>query len=415
MADTLTAPAAAPVAPVTPVALPVTAPTIQEAGDTFRKAASWNDVGLPAPVVDDPTPADAPAGGDPKPAGDPPPTDDGPEFVQNAQGQWHRPDGTFADAEQIAAIEAQIAADAAAAPKPVDAPVAPAPVTLRRRDGTTREVQVDDPELAEEIRTNFNDGMRRKDFTEKVASVEARAAQYRQLDAMLDKNPEAFVYQSLSDEQRIRLATMLLAQDFDKLVPIIQDYDQNPQSRITATAESARRMREQETEFQTFTSAQKAASDVRAAVETLIPDTLDPSIAEQFWADASSDLQRAIARGDQVTPDRVPALLANRLKLYGITVAGSPAPALPRISVFAPNASASPSPVAAPVGDAALALADVKAKQNRIRLQQTNRANAAAVPPAGAGAAPVRLPPVPAGATIEEASKALKKHRAWAS
>jgi hypothetical protein len=36
----------------------------------------------------------------------------GPEFVQNAQGQWHRPDGTFANADEIAAIEAQIAADA---------------------------------------------------------------------------------------------------------------------------------------------------------------------------------------------------------------------------------------------------------------------------------------------------------------
>jgi hypothetical protein len=57
----------------------------------------------------------------------------------------------------------------------------------------------------------------------------------------------------------------------------------------------------------------------------------------------------------------------------------------------------------------------VKNAQRRITLVQRDRKNAAAVPPAGAGAAPVRLPPVPAGATIEEASRALKGVRSWAS
>lgn len=357
----------------------------------------------------------------PTPAEAAPSPDEGPEFVQNAQGQWHRPDGTFANAEEIAAISAQLAADTAAAP-PAPGPAADAPaantVTLRRRDGTTRDVVVDDPELAEEIRANYNDGMRRREYTERVTAVENKLAQLNHIDALLDKNPEAFVQQSLTPEQQVRLATMLLAQHFDALVPIIQRYDATPNERITATAEAQARIRTQEVEFKTFTQAQQAASAVRGAVELLIPETLAPELAESFWADASTDLQRALARGEKVDPTTVSALLAPRMKLYGLDPAAgatTPAAAKPRITVAPASPAATPPAVAQPANDAAKALADTKAKQKRIRLQQVNRANAAAVPPAGAGAAPVRLPPVPQGATIEEAARAMKKVRTWTS
>lgn len=422
--DAPAAPSAAPAAPVVPVtpatpATPAAATSIADAGAVFRAAATWEDVNLAPPVV--PTGDDAPAG---TPAATPaesvPAGDEGPEFVQNAQGQWHRPDGTFANAEEIAAIDAQVAADvaaeAAAAP-PKETPT----VTLRRRDGTTRDVEVDDPELAEEIRTNYNDGMRKKDYTEKVALVETRLAEFNQMDAMLDKNPELFVFNSLTPPQQINLATALLAQHFDALVPIILGYDADPSKRITAVGETQRTIRDQEKEFQTFTTAQRAASAVRATVETLIPDTISPEVAEQFWADAGADLQRAIARGERVDPSTVPALLKARMTLYGFEApagsvpAAAPKPRITAVPALAPNANGSASPVATPVGDAAQALADAKAQQKRIKLTQRNRANAAAVPPVGAGAAPVRLPAVPAGASIEEASRALKKMKSWTS
>lgn len=424
MADTLAAPAPSgiPAAPVVPVpaapvvAAPPASQSIVDAGAAFKAATSWGDVGIAEMATTDgedaPDAAAAPPA-DAAPAG----TDDAPEFVQNAQGQWHRPDGTFANAEEIAAIDAQLATDAAAAPPPAAADAAPTPeantVTLRRRDGTTRDVVVDDPELAEEIRANYNDGMRRKEYTERVTAVEAKLAQLNHIDALLEKNPEAFVQQSLSPEQRVRLATMLLAEHFDDLVPIIKDYDADPGKRITATADASRRTREQQTEFESFTRAQSSARAVRVAVETLIPETLAPELAESFWADASSDLQRALARGDTVDPTTVPALLAGRLKLYGIDAqagANTPVAPKPRITVAAPNGTPA---VAQPANDPAKALADVKAGQKRIKLQQANRRNAAAVPPAGAGAPPVRLPPVPAGASIEDASRALKKQRSW--
>lgn len=402
------APSAAPVVPVTPVA-PAAPVSIESAGAAFKAATSWDDINLPVPVLDATDP-EAPI------AADPAAPVDAPEFLQNEHGQWHRPDGTFANADEITAITAQIAADAAAAPvidssAPVVEPIKP--VTLRRRDGTTRDVQVDDPELAEEIRTNFNDGMRRKEFIEKSSAVEAKLAHFTQLDAAITKNPESFVLNSLTPDQQVNVATALLARHFDALVPIILGYDKDPGTRIKATADTEAKIRSQQTELDNFTASQQQAALVRGAVETLIPETAEPEIAQQFWADAAADLQRAVARGERVDPSTVPTLLSSRMKLYGFDAPAGSAPAkpsTPRIVALAPSSS----PVAVPANDAAK-LAQAKAIQTRIRLTQRNRANAAAVPPVGAGAAPVRLPPVPAGASIEDAAKAMKKHRSWTS
>jgi hypothetical protein len=249
--------------------------------------------------------------------------------------------------------------------------------------------------------------MRRKEYTEKRRGRGSEARAVNRIDALIDTNPETFVAQSLNPEQKIRLATMLLAEHFDELVPIIQGFDTNPTERIKTTADAQKRIREQQGQFETRAQAQRQAVAVRSAVESLIPETVEQEVAEQFWADASQDLQRAIARGDKVDPSTVPSLLANRLKLYGITPAGATTPAsAPRITAKLTNGTNGVTPaVAQPANDAAKALATATATQKRIRLTQRNRANAAAVPPAGAGAAPVRLPPVPQGASIEEASR----------
>lgn len=413
MSDTLTTPAApgTAAAPATPVA----PPSIAEAGAAFRAAESWADVGLQTMDVTDggdDVPDDPPAK---TPADSVPDVAEGPEFVQNAQGQWHRPDGTFANADEIAQINAQLASDAAPADaKPEDAPTATT-VKLRTRDGSEREVQVDDPELAQLIQQNFNDGMRRKEYTERVAVVEAKLEQLNQIDALIDTNPEAFVAQSLNPEQKIRLASMLLAEHFEELVPIIQGFDTNPTERLKTTTEAQRRMREQEAAFTTRSEAQRQAVAVRSAVESLIPETVEQETAEAFWADASADLQRAIARGEKVDPSTVPQLLANRLKLYGITAGATTPASAPRITAKLTNGSPSSPTVAQPANDAAKALATAEATQRRIRLTQQSRRNAAAVPPVGAGAAPVRLPPVPKGASIEEAARAMKTQRSWTS
>jgi hypothetical protein len=331
----------------------------------------------------------------------------------SASPDWHRADGTFATADEIAQITAQIAAEAA----PVDDPAAPKPehvVQLRRRDGTTRDVVIEDPELAEEIRTNANDGMRRREFLGAKAAVEARESVIAQAESMIEHNPEGFVKQNLTDEQQVRLGVMLLSRHFDALVPIIQKFDQDPNSRFAATAESEQLIRTQSDQLTTLRASQTAAATVRQAVAALIPDTADQTTADEFWSLASILCVQATNRGERVTPETVPQILASTLKRFGFDGAGSsPAPAsMPRI-ISAPSTS-TPSPAAQPANTAAKALADAKAVQKRIRLRQQQRINAAAVPPAGAGAAPVRVPAIAPGTSIKDASKPLKAMNGWA-
>lgn len=408
MSDTLTTPAtpATPAAPVTPA--PV---------DVLKQATSWDDVKFetPTPPTDGMSVTDGADEPETPVAAAEDPTD-GAEFVQDETGRWHRGDGTMASAEEIAQIEAQIASEAA----PPEAPAEEAQptenvVTLKRRDGSTREVVIDDPELADEIRANANDGMRGREYREKVAALDARLAQFNKMDALLQKNPEAVVRESLSREQKINLGVMLLAEHFDDLIPAINEYNTNPSARIAATAEAQLRMKTQTDEFNSFTAAQNAAAEVRAAVAKLIPENVAEDVAQAFWTDASRDCQEAMARGENVGPSTVAGLLANRLKLYGFAPSASPAASRPRIALKPSAPSAAASAVAQPANDAAKALADAKATQKRIQLRQQQRNNAAAVPPVGAGAAPVRMPAIQPGSDIKSAGQQLRKLSSWAA
>lgn len=336
------------------------------------------------------------------------------EFVQDEAGRWHRPDGTFANETELAAITAELAA-APAAETPTEEVAAPEPITLRRRDGTTREVMVDDPELAEEIRTNFNDGMRKKEYTAKMAEAETLASEYREFQSMLRANPEGVILQHLPAEKQISIATQLLAQHFDALIPIIQGYDTNPSSRLTAVTEAQRAVRDQQSNFESLVASQRRAAEIKTAVAGLIPDSAPEDVQEKFWSFAKMTV--LAANDSEITKDNVRSLLATVLdhpqfSIYGFGGAAPAAPAKPRITAL--PVSSSTSPVATPANDAAKQMADAKKTQKRIQLNQRNRGNAAAIPPAGAGAAPLRLPPVPKGASIEEASQDLRKlGRGW--
>jgi len=332
------------------------------------------------------------------------------EFVQDAQGKWHRADGTMASADEITAIETQLADDAAPAAE-TTAETKENIVTLRTRSGQTKDVVIDDPELAEEIRTNFNDGMRRREFAEKVAEVDALKSEFTEFRAMLRENPESVILQHLPQEKRVAIGVALLAQDFDALVPAIQAYIDNPQNRITKAAETQAAIRNQQSTFEARVQSERAAAEVRKATASLIPDNASDESVAKFWRLASLTLSAAVDRSEQVNATTVKQQLADVLTLCGFDAAGEkPAATRARVSL-APTTAQTQTPAAVPANAAAKAMAE----QRRIRLTQTNRKNAAAVPPAGAGAAPVRVPPAPKGATIEEASQTLRKMGGWHS
>lgn len=383
-----------------------------EAGAALREAKTWADL---APKVEEPV-ADATATS-PVDATEPAEaTETQPDafeaFTMDEAGRLHRPDGTFADAGEVEAYNATVE------PASVETEPAAEPIlaTVRTRDGKEIEFEVTDPDLAEAIRANHNDGMRRDEFRRRIESVEQKEAEVREFVTMLETNPEAVILQHLPSEKQISIATALIAQHWDAIYDRLLGFEQDPSARIQTAMDSQLAIRDQQATYQSRMQATKAAAEISRAVDVLIPAGVNPELEQQFWSDAQADLIRAANSGQQVTPENVNTLLAARLRLYAplwgqAEPVAPPAPEVPKRPLARPVAKPSSAP--------ASAVASVSASGNAgatVRRLVSAQRVAAAVPPAGAGAAPMSRPMVPTNATIEEASKALRKAgNSWAN
>lgn len=417
MAETQTPPTAPTEGGTATVSTPTTGPQSPYAQVTkdLTTAKSWDAIApkTPEPVAEpvaDPAP-DAVAVETAQPDA-PPEAFTG--WTLDASHRLHRPDGTYASVEEIAAYNtgAEPAGEPVADPTEEAKPETPQPerVTIKGRDGSDVEIEVDDPKIAEALRTNAKDGMRAREYREKVAVVDQKLAEFNAFERLLETNPEHVIFNALPEAKRVSLATALVAQYWDQIAPTLVQFDTAPESRVRTAAETQIAMRDGMAQYQQRLQADRQGADLAKAVIQLLPESLPDHLHEQFLADAQSDITRAIQRGERVTPETVPTLLATRLSLYGATTP-TPAP------VARVRAVASPSPsqpaAAQPVGAAAASLATVQANQDRLKAAQHARRRAAAVPPSGAGAAPVRLTPVGPGTSIKDASADLKKLTHW--
>lgn len=404
MSDELTAPA--PVDPALAVVAPAdpVIPAIESQDAPKKKLSelsSWDELVPAEPTAE--VVAEAPV------AAAPVTREDGATWDE-AKGQWRRPDGTFAEGaapELVAPVEAA---------EPVVEEEAPAleKVALRTRDGGTREIEVDDPELAELLRTNANDGMRAAQYREKVAALDAKLEEVNAFRAIMEVNPEAVVLQHMPAEKQVSIAVSLIAQHWDALLPAIQALDTNPADRIAAAMQAQASIRENQTLYEQKLTDGKYALAVQSQVQSLIPEGTPEATVTKFLSYAGQDLAEIIRRDGRVDPAKVPTLLADTVALFGFHAdTAASQKDTPRAAVrFASAPSTPPVPAAQPtaarpVGDAAVKLA--QQAQTRLASTQAARARAAAVPPSGAGAAPVRLPPVPKGADIRTASQTLKQ------
>ena len=333
-------------------------------------------------------------------------------WTLDEQNRLHRKDGTYATAEEVTAYNATIPEpEPTEAQKPAEQTPEAITVELRRRDGTTRTIEVDDPELAEELRTNANDGMRAREFRELKASYDQKIAELNAFDKLLETNPEHVFFNVLPVEKQISIATKLIAQHWDALGPTIVRYAEQPTEIIRAAMQTQMDVRQGMQSYNQALAAQRQAGELAKATVALIPDSLPETLHEQFLADAEADITRAVQAGKPVTPETIPQILAARLQLYG---AAPTIPTAPTPSVRAVRPSPSMPPAALkPTGPKAASLADVKAQQARTREIQANRRRAAAVPPSGAGATPAKAPLVPPGASIEQASQLLRQQGGW--
>lgn len=413
MSDTTIPAGLAPV-PTTVPAIETPAPVTEEKKNPLAAMASWDDL-LTKPTEAAPTDPVAPVA---EPAADVVTREDGATWNGTA-GRWQKADGTFAQGAAPEgwtppAVETPV--DPAA--PPVDAePEEPEPpvekVALRTRDGGTREIEVDDPELAELLRTNANDGMRASQYREKVAALDAKLEEVNAFRAIMEKNPEAVVLQHLPKDKQVTIACALIAQHWDQIVPLIQqmDGDQGAPVRMATAMQAQEAIRANQSVYEQTLADARYVNAITKEVQALIPENTPEATVQRFLTYAGQDLAQIVQSSGRIDPKTVKEHLAETVKLFGFAAPAAPVPpAAPRVRFASATPSPDPaSPAAArPVGDAAVKLAEKAKRAATLPATQATRARAAAVPPAGAGAAPARLPAVPKGADIRTASQTLK-------
>lgn len=289
----------------------------------------------------------------------------------------------------------------------------PVLVKLRARNGDEQEIEVADESIAEILRANAKDGMRGEEYRKKMELVEGHLAERRAFNQALESHPESLILEHLPEANQLALTATLLAKHWDKLVPKIVELDQDPALRAKEATDAANRSRDSQPSLEQITQRERYIVQVEAATRALIPEHIDDATAERFMADAGLDIGRAVnSIGRAISPTDISKVLGPRLALYGFD---KPASA----NGNGPSKTAPPRTVARAVGQPTTApTASTTAKSGAdagaaVRRTVTAQRVAASVPPAGAGAATLRVPMVPAGTTIEQASQALRKLGSW--
>lgn len=329
------------------------------------------------------------------------------------QTKWRGKDGKFVEgeaptADELSALATEKAKPAAETAK-VDDPATDeekwVKVTLpglSERGEKDIEAEVS-PELADRIKRLQNDGLRRKAFDEQMQTVERDRAELQAIDEALSMDPVGFALGRMTPERQIEVAEALLIEHFETLAPKIEQYWNDAASRQGARVNFRDKMRESSQQLTETQQKREYANTILRAARSLLPESVEPAVAQAFLRDAERDLVDAARSGANVAPETVPQLLQNRLKLYGLSETPKS-----EVTTATPAAPAS----ARPVTDRAKTIAEVKQGSARIRRVQTQRLAATRVAPTGAGAAPVQIPVIPQDADIKSASRIIRKQGA---
>lgn len=309
------------------------------------------------------------------------------------------PEGTAPAPEPEATTEEEAPAEDEA-PKHV--------VTLKgqaERGEADLDLDVGSPEIAERLARLQNDGMRRKDYTERLAALQTRSDDLAEVEAVIQSNPVGFVLREMTPERRLDVGRAILAEHFAELRPEIEHYLTDPSRLYDLRLRARDQADAASVEAKRTVEANRQAARILAATEALVPDGTSEDIRVRFVRDAERDLVEAAHRGVPIAPDALPTLLEHRIRMYGFGAVVEP----PKVVKPA---------VARPVADRTKAITDAaaaKREQERLQKVQVARRNAAAIPPTGRGPVVTQQPLVPKGATIEEATKALLRSTKAAS
>ena len=334
-------------------------------------------------------------------------------WTKDAQGKWHKPDGTFAAAGEAPpeTVEATTGSEGPESPEEIPATDPALRVELRGRNGETVPIEVTDPAVAELLRANANDGLRRDEFNRRMAEVTTKEAELKAFESSLAEDPVNVLLDHVRPEIGVQVARALVLQHFEALAPEIEKWWGDVNERRISQMETERALEKHKAQFTKEQLREQRVAEIRSAISAVIPESVDEQTATDFFKDAERDLADAVRAGRAITAKDVPELIARRVRQYGFTPS---APSAAAISPAAPTTSApvaaKPAPVVArPVGDKAAELADkARASTERMKAAQKARSLAAAVTPPGAGALPTTSKVPKAFDSIADASKAIR-------
>lgn len=320
-----------------------------------------------------------------------------------AAGRWRDPaTGNFVPAPEGATppAEGEQPAPAEAVTEeseetPEEAPVAR--ITLPRPGGGEDvTIDVDDPEVAELVQHYKNNGMRREEFNKRIASVEQKESDFREFQARLEHTPESIV-DTLSPENRQRFTTYILAQEFDRLLPMLQQWAENDLTRQQALLGAQQRAFLSQQNLNASLAAQRSERAVLKAIDTLIPDHASPADADDFRQVAIARLTAVAQSGGDVRPETVVQHLDRDIRRFGFLPPVDPDPTKTPSLLPTKTAPGAQAPTPANVAQRAAE------QQQRLAEVAKQRAAAAPIVPRGTGAAAQSAFPRPA--SFKDASK----------
>lgn len=267
---------------------------------------------------------------------------------------------------------------------------------------------LDVQDLVERVNQQRNGYMRGREVREAQEEVQTQRQELDYIYQNLQQQPAAFVAQHINPEMYPDIVrTMLVNLDddaYDDVLTEIAALDRDPAKRREARLEAREKELEQQAQKRQRTAASEYVRSVRNAITGLVPEDMDHARADEFFDFAVLKLERWAKQNpnQKIQPDQIPALLQElgALDPYGLT----------------PEADAR-TDTSLPSKDArqdrpADGEPDGKAKRTGKDLTKRARArkNAAAVTPAGAGAANTAgLKARVKGLSFEEKLKELAK------
>jgi hypothetical protein len=276
-------------------------------------------------------------------------------------------------------------------------------------------------EVVKRLELNETRGMRRREFNQAMEKVTKIESDFVEFETMLKLNPEGVVLDHMAPASRLKVGAAILLEHWDDFAPTIAALWEDPNARKLALSELRDGARSTSDSVTQQVETNRRASAIRRAIETTIPDKVDPSDAVAYRAAAHALLVQKLNAGEAVSPEQVPQLLTALVQRYGFDQSGEPekpkVPVRPKLAVAGKPAQAgatnrqTTTTQTATAGKSGTQTVSTMSPE-RFRQATQGRQAARQVAPQGAGALPVKKPGPPENATIAEASAFLRGGKA---